>query len=71
MDPKMEMMQSMMEQFFGGMDGKEISSVMKDMMPKMMEFCFSKMDTEQRTEMLSMCRNMVEEMETKHSSAEA
>ena len=37
-------------------------------MPKMMESCFSHMDDQQRQEMLNMCREMLDGLETKYAS---
>jgi hypothetical protein len=58
----------MMENSFSEMEGGEIESMMHDMMPKMMEGCFSKMTEEQRQGMLTMCRGMLDEIEEKYRS---
>ena len=39
---------------------------MHDMMPKMMDECFSKMNLEQRNGMLTMCKEMLFEIEEKY-----
>ena len=49
------------------MDGQEVEAMIHDMMPKMMDGCFSKMTREQRTGMLSMCRDMLNEIEQKYA----
>jgi Mg/Co/Ni transporter MgtE len=65
------MMPSMMEQCFAKMNAEEMASMMHNMMPKMMENCFAKMDTAQRHDMLRMCREMLDQIEAKHTSHKA
>ncbi len=48
-----------------------MSSIMHEMMPRMMESCFSKMDPEQRQKMLSMCRDILDQIEAKYQSQKA
>ena len=72
MDPEkmcsmMEGMPSMMEHCFATMDAEEMGNMLHDMMPKMMENCFSHMDAQQREEMLSMCREMLDGLETSYA----
>jgi hypothetical protein len=50
------------------MNAEEMGSMMHDMMPKMMESCFSKMDSQQRQGMLSMCREMLDQIEAKYKA---
>ena len=59
-----QMMPAMMEQFFSKMSADDMSG----MMHEMMEGCFAKMDMEQRRGMLTMCREMLDQMEAKHVS---
>ena len=71
MEGQEQMMPSMMEQCVVKMNAEEMVSMMQDMMPKMMEGCFSKMDTQQRQGMLSMCREMLDQIEAKYQSQQA
>lgn len=71
MEKMMGSMHEMMEHSFENMDGEEIGAMIHDMMPKMMDGCFSKMTPEQRTGMLSMCRDMLNEVEQKYSQPAA
>ena len=61
-----QMMPGMMEQCFASMSPEAMSTMMHEMMPRMMEGCFSKMDAEQRRGMLTMCRQMLDQMEAKY-----
>ena len=69
MEQMMGAMHTMMEESFEGMDGEEVEAVIHDMMPKMMDGCFSKMTPEQRTGMLEMCRDMLNDVEEKSATA--
>lgn len=64
-------MPKMMEEMFSNMDPEKMQSMMAEMMPQMMEQCFSKMDAEQRKGMLSMCRQMLDQIEKKYMPQEA
>jgi len=55
---------------FGGLIGKIMTGMMKDMMPKIMECCLSKMDDEQRKGTIDSCRRTLDEMQARHSSEE-
>ena len=61
-----EMMPSMMDMCHSKMSPEGIISMMHDMMPKMMDNCFAKMSSEERGRMLGMCREMLDQMETKY-----
>ena len=63
-----QMMPGMMEKCFAEMDGEEIGSMIHEIMPEMMDSCFSKMNDEQRKRMLDLCRDMLNEIEKKHSA---
>ena len=63
----MDTMSRMMDQGFASMSPEEMASTMHEVVPKMMESCFSKMDVEQRKGMLSMCRGILDDMEKRYS----
>jgi hypothetical protein len=63
------MMPKMMEYFMGGEDSKEKAENIHEFMPAMMEDCMSEMDEEERKNMLSFCRGMLDKMEKKFSSS--
>ncbi len=71
MEKMMGSMHEMMEHSFENMDGQEVEAMIHDMMPKMMDGCFSKMTQAQRTGMLSMCRDMLNEIEQKYAQPPA
>ena len=50
----------------GKMGHEEIERMMIDMMPQMMDNCFSEMDRERRQFMLSHCRGMLDQMDEKY-----
>ncbi len=50
----------------GQVFGKVMGAMMKSVMPKMMDGCFSKMDSEQRKGMLNMCHSMLAKIEDKY-----
>ena len=52
----------------GGEDSKEKAENIHEFMPAMMEDCMSGMDEEERKNMLSFCRGMLDKMEKKFSS---
>lgn len=52
----------------GRLFGKAFGAMMKGMMPKMMDGCFSKMDSGQRKGMLDMCHSMLARIEEKYFS---
>ena len=53
------------------MNPEEMGAMMHEMMPKMMDSCFSMMNTEQRQGMLSMCREMLDGIEAKYLTGQA
>ena len=59
----MGMMKEMMPKMMGNCS--EFMGMMHEVMPKVMESCFEKMSAEERASMLSMCRNMLSELEMK------
>ncbi len=69
-----EMMPQMMEKMgpegmakmMGKMGHEEIEGMMLDMMPRMMDTCFSAMDRERRQFMLTHCRSMLDQMDEKY-----
>ena len=62
----MGMMSKMMAGAFANMNGEEIGNMIHEVMPNMMESCFSKMDVEQRKGMLKICREILNEIESKY-----
>ena len=60
------MMPDMMEGSFDMMKPQDMEQMMHDAMPKMMENCFSRMEHEQRSNMLSMCRQTLDQIEEKY-----
>jgi hypothetical protein len=48
-----------------------MGSMMEEWMPKMMGSCFSMMDAEQREEMFSMCRQVLDQFEAQGPAQEA
>ena len=48
------------------MGSEEMENMMIDMMPRMMDTCFSEMDTERRKFMLTHCRSMLDQMDEKY-----
>lgn len=70
-EKKMEMMEEMMPKMMAGMKPGDMASHMHRMMPKMMEHCLGPMNLEERKDMVSVCRDMVDEMEEKYVKSEA
>lgn len=62
------MMPKMMEFFMGGGDSKEKMEGIHEFMPAMMEDCLSRMNEDDRKNMFTFCRGMLDEMEIKFSS---
>ena len=62
---KMEMMEEMMPKMMGGMKTEDMMGMMHKAMPKMMENCMASMSKEERKEMLTLCRGMLDKMEKK------
>ena len=60
-----DMMPDMMEGTLDRMPPEDMVRMMHDAMPRMMEHCFSRMKDEQRRDMLSMCRQTLDEVEEK------
>ncbi|MFC2082576.1 hypothetical protein ACFLSG_00855 [Candidatus Bipolaricaulota bacterium] len=48
------------------MEGKDMGGMMHEAMPKMMDGCFSKMDSEDCKGMLNMCHSMLAKIEAKY-----
>ena len=51
----------------GKMGHEEIERMMLDIMPRMMDTCFSEMDRQRRQFMLNHCRGMLDQMEEKYT----
>lgn len=60
------MMPSIMDMCHSKKSPEGIISMMHHMMPKMMDNCFAKMSSEERGRMLGMCREVLDQMETKY-----
>lgn len=60
-----QMMHNMMKGCMGFLGSKNMMDTMHDMMPVMMEQCFSQMTDEERKRMFSFCHTMLGEMEKK------
>ena len=56
----------MMPQMMEKMGPADMALIMSEMMPRMMDNCFSVMDVERCKSMLSHCRSMLDHMEAKH-----
>ena len=57
------MMPVMMESFSGGAQSKDMMEAMHEVAPKMMETCMESMKNDERREMLSFCRGMLDSLE--------
>ena len=62
-------MAMMMPQMMQSMGQGQIENMMLDMMPRMMDTCFSAMDSERREFMLTHCRSMLDQMEARYLTA--
>ena len=51
----------------GKMGHEEIERMMFDIMPRMMDTCFSEMDRQRRQFMLNHCRGILDQMEEKYT----
>lgn len=69
--PWMEGLGSMVEQWCGAMDTEQTAAWMEEWLPRMMEWCFSCLDTDERERMLGLCREMLDKIESEGSSPEA
>ena len=60
------MMPEMMDGMFSRMAPEDMGSMMHEVMPQMMDGCFGRMDIDQRKNMLTMCRAMLDGVEQKY-----
>lgn len=63
----MGMMSKMMGTGMGSMKSGEMKQMMHESMPQMMRECFGHMEAEDRKETLSMCRSILDDIETEFS----
>ena len=58
--------QRMMNMMIGRKSPEDVAKMMGEMMPRMMDTCFSEMDRERRQFMLTHCRGMLDQMDEKY-----
>ena len=63
-----KLVKEIMDGVFSKVDIEKISSIMHDMMPAVIEGFFAKINKEQREEMLSLYRNVLDSMEKKYTA---
>ncbi len=56
----------MMNMMMGRKSPEDVAKMMDEMMPRMMDTCFSEMDRERRQFMLTHCRGMLDQMDEKY-----
>ncbi len=59
------MVPTMMKGFASGAESGEMIDTMHEVVPKMMEACMKSMKEDERREMLSFCRGMLDPMENR------